>query len=122
MQTTVEIPSRVCERHRRAPVGVRTRSGSDGIIHSSCALIGSLPLAVLTQRCARTVELTRRREFNQASPDESSYETRYRRSRPMITFGRAARSAAFSDQEASMPATSQCLAQAQPTSIGGSLG
>src|SRR5882762_3777234 len=24
----------------------------------------------------RTVELTRRREFNQASPDESSYETR----------------------------------------------
>src|SRR6266404_5134230 len=31
-----------------------------------------------------TFELTRRREFNQASPDESSYETRYRRSRPTI--------------------------------------
>jgi len=30
------------------------------------------------------VELTRRREFNQASPDESSYETRSRRSRPTI--------------------------------------
>src|SRR5947209_9822792 len=31
-----------------------------------------------------TVELTRRREFIQASPDESSYETRSRRSRPTI--------------------------------------
>ena len=31
---------------------VRTPSGSDGIIHSTCVLIGSLPLAVLTQRCA----------------------------------------------------------------------
>src|SRR5438105_2654319 len=31
-----------------------------------------------------TSELTRRREFNQASPDESSCETRYRRSRPTI--------------------------------------
>src|SRR5438067_1129831 len=31
-----------------------------------------------------TVELTRRREFNQASPDESSCETRSRRSRPTI--------------------------------------
>src|SRR5438552_7094867 len=32
----------------------------------------------------RTIELTRRREFNQASPDESSCETRFRRSRPTI--------------------------------------
>src|SRR5437016_1149153 len=32
----------------------------------------------------RTFELTRRREFNQASPDESNYETRSRRSRPTI--------------------------------------
>src|SRR6266404_9960513 len=31
-----------------------------------------------------TAELTRRREFNQASPDESSCETRSRRSRPTI--------------------------------------
>jgi hypothetical protein len=29
-------------------------------------------------------ELTRRREFNQASPDQSCYETRARRSRPTI--------------------------------------
>src|SRR5436309_11654144 len=35
-------------------------------------------------KSCRTVELTRRREFNQASPDESSYETRSRRSRPTI--------------------------------------
>ena len=35
-------------------VRVRTRSGSDGIIHSSCALIGSLPLPVLTKRSARS--------------------------------------------------------------------
>src|ERR1041384_2981323 len=32
----------------------------------------------------RTVELTRRREFIQASPDQLSYETRSRRSRPTI--------------------------------------
>src|SRR5690242_10027084 len=32
----------------------------------------------------RTVELTRRREFNQASPDQSSCEARSRRSRPTI--------------------------------------
>jgi hypothetical protein len=31
-----------------------------------------------------TVELTRRRAFNQASPDQLSYETRSRRSRPTI--------------------------------------
>ena len=31
-----------------------------------------------------TAELTRRREFIQASPDQSSYETRSRRSRPTI--------------------------------------
>src|SRR5438046_5909759 len=34
-----------------------------------------------------TFELTRRREFNQASPDESSYKTRSRRSRPTICSG-----------------------------------
>src|SRR6266550_3305545 len=39
-------------RASRAAFGVRTRSVSDGIEHSSCALIGSLPLAVLVQRCA----------------------------------------------------------------------
>jgi hypothetical protein len=33
-----------------------------------------------------TVELTRRREFNQASPDQLSYETRSRRSRPTIRY------------------------------------
>ena len=33
-------------------------------------MIGSLPLAVLTQRCARTVELTGRRDFIQAAPDQ----------------------------------------------------
>src|SRR5260370_25389214 len=33
-----------------------------------------------------TAELTRRREFIQASPDESSYETRPRRSRPTICY------------------------------------
>jgi len=37
---------------------------ADGIILSSCALIGSLPLAVLTQRCARTSELTRAARIN----------------------------------------------------------
>jgi hypothetical protein len=31
-----------------------------------------------------TSELTRRRDFNQESPDELSYETRSRRSRPTI--------------------------------------
>src|SRR5437762_13675813 len=40
----------------------------------------------------RTVELTRRREFNQASPDESSYETRSRRSRPTICWVRRRKS------------------------------
>jgi hypothetical protein len=39
--------------------------GCDGISHSSCALIRSLPLAVLTPRCAITSELTRRRAFIQ---------------------------------------------------------
>src|SRR6266404_4954759 len=34
---------------RTAGLGVRTRSGSDGIDHASCALIRSLPLAVLTR-------------------------------------------------------------------------
>ena len=34
-------------------LGVRTRSGSDGIDHPRCALIGSLPLAVLTHRRRR---------------------------------------------------------------------
>jgi len=33
-----------------------------------------------------TVELMRRREFNQASPDESGCETRSRRSRPTICY------------------------------------
>jgi len=33
-----------------------------------------------------TSELTRRREFNQASPDESSCKTRPRRSRPTICY------------------------------------
>jgi hypothetical protein len=33
-----------------------------------------------------TIELTRRREFIQASPDESSCETRSRRSRPTICY------------------------------------
>jgi hypothetical protein len=33
-----------------------------------------------------TVELTRRRDFIQASPDESSCETRFRRSRPTIRY------------------------------------
>src|SRR5438128_8444125 len=56
-------------------LGVRTRSGSDGIDHSSCALIGSLPLAVLTQRCARTSELTRRRESKHPSPAPSKLRT-----------------------------------------------
>src|SRR5205809_5743278 len=37
-----------------------------------------------------TVELTRRREFTNASPDESSYETRSRRSRPTICCAAAA--------------------------------
>src|SRR6266550_2443947 len=37
--------------------------------------------ASLSSTGRRTVELTRRREFNQASPDESSCETRCRRSR-----------------------------------------
>jgi hypothetical protein len=32
--------------------------------------------------------LTRRREFNQAAPEESSYETRPRRSRPTICYAR----------------------------------
>ena len=47
-------------------------------------MIGSLPLPVLTQRCARTVELTRRRESNHPSPREASCERRSRRSRPTI--------------------------------------
>jgi len=34
-QQTVEVPSRVCEANRRVALSVRTRSGSDGIIHSS---------------------------------------------------------------------------------------
>jgi len=34
-QATVEILSRVCEKQSPCGVGVRTRSGSDGIIHSS---------------------------------------------------------------------------------------
>src|SRR6267378_1923198 len=42
-------------------------------------------LAVITES-GRTSELTRRREFNQASPDESSCETRSRRSRPTICY------------------------------------
>src|SRR5258708_29025027 len=33
-----------------------------------------------------TLELTRRREFNQASPDQLSYQTRSRRSRPTICY------------------------------------
>src|SRR5437660_8941384 len=33
-----------------------------------------------------TIELTRRREFTRASPDESSCETRSRRSRPTICY------------------------------------
>src|SRR5438067_12583327 len=38
----------------------------------------------LVAHVRRTSELTRRREFIQASPDQSSYETRSRRSRPTI--------------------------------------
>src|SRR5437660_704735 len=41
-------------------------------------------LRKLVCRVCRTVELTRRREFNQASPDQLSYEARSRRSRPTI--------------------------------------
>src|SRR5205823_213197 len=37
------------------------------------------------------IELTRRREFIQASPDESSCETRSRRSRPTIYWRRCSR-------------------------------
>src|SRR5712692_9734224 len=37
----------------------------------------------MRNRC-RTAELTRRRDFTQASPDQLSYETRSRRSRPTI--------------------------------------
>jgi hypothetical protein len=43
-----------------------------------------LLLPVVKKRRWITSELTRRREFNQASPDESSYKTRSRRSRPTI--------------------------------------
>src|ERR1051325_10913749 len=48
---------------------------------------------LLKMCCARlllsglTVELTRRRDFFQPSPDQSSYETRSRRSRPTICYG-----------------------------------
>ena len=35
-----------------------------------------------------TSELTRRREFIQPSPDQSSYKTRHRRSRPTICSAR----------------------------------
>ncbi len=42
------------------------------------------PFTVFKKRRGITVELTRRREFNQASPDQLSYETRSRRSRPTI--------------------------------------
>ena len=37
-----------------------------------------------SERTRPTVELTRRRDLNQAPPDELSYETRPRRSRPTI--------------------------------------
>jgi len=48
----------------------------------------SLALVCLSfkERCARTSELTRRREFIQASPDELRCETRSRRSRPTICY------------------------------------
>src|SRR5438270_13748369 len=38
--------------------------------------------------CRPTVELTRRRDFTPPSPNESSYETRSRRSRPTICWAR----------------------------------
>ncbi|MDX6559965.1 MAG: pyridoxine 5-phosphate synthase [Blastocatellia bacterium] len=41
---------------------------------------------IVYERRCRTAELTRRREFIQASPDESSYETGFRRSRPTICY------------------------------------
>ena len=43
-------------------------------------------MSVVERVCGLTSELTRRRESNQASPDESSYETRPRRSRPTICY------------------------------------
>src|SRR5258708_25957702 len=46
-------------------------------------VIGQASLVVFLLACP-TSELTRRREFNQASPDQSSYKTRCRRSRPTI--------------------------------------
>src|SRR3989441_12709915 len=51
-------------------------------------MIGSLPLAVLTQRCARTAELTRRRASKHPSPYQTSCERRHCRSRPTICYGR----------------------------------
>src|SRR5262245_21919795 len=44
--------------------------------------------SVLPAGCRITVELTRRRDFTKASPDELSCETRSRRSRPTICYAR----------------------------------
>jgi hypothetical protein len=56
----VVVNEQVCLKREPCGGRVRTRSGSDGIEHASCTLIGSLPLAVLRLRCVRTFELTRR--------------------------------------------------------------
>jgi hypothetical protein len=67
---SVERSLRCCGSCFSISQAVRTRSGSDGIMHSRCALVGSLP--VLTERCANGVGLTRRRDFSSASLDELS--------------------------------------------------
>src|SRR5438874_582486 len=55
-----------------------------------------ISLASVSYRIAGiTSELTRRREFIQASPDQLSYETRSRRSRPTICYGAPERRQAF---------------------------